>query len=65
MDESDILNTRYLKREISLTANMECLFCPKTFKSTENGAKNPILAHLLTDHKFVIAEVQHITNFPW
>ena len=65
MDDKDILTTRYLKSESSLPQNMECLFCPKTFISTDNGAKNPILAHLLTDHKFVIAEVQHITNFPW
>ena len=65
MDENDILNTRYLNPEVPLIANMECLFCPKTFESTENGVKNPILAHLLTVHKFVIAEVQHIINFPW
>jgi len=64
MDEQDVIVSRYLKPEGSLTGSMECIFCPKTFKSTENGAKNPILAHLLAEHKFVIAEVQHITNFP-
>ena len=41
-----------------------CLFCEETFPSTENGASNPVLAHLLGVHKFVIAEVKFIDNFP-
>ena len=64
MAESNLIKTTYLKRKSSFSSLIECLFCPKSFISTENGSKNPVLAHLLKEHKFVIAEVQNITNFP-
>ncbi|XP_065059174.1 zinc finger protein 277-like [Rhopilema esculentum] len=64
MAESSLIKTTYVKRKSSFSSLIECLFCPKSFISTENGAKNPVLAHLLKEHKFVIAEVQNITNFP-
>lgn len=56
--------TKILKRKTSLTSTMECLMCPKTFLATENGLKNPILAHLLKEHKLVIADVQYVADFP-
>eukprot|EP00794_Sanderia_malayensis_P007448 gene7448-8270_t len=53
-----------IKRRNSLTKTMECLLCSKTFQATENGQKNPILSHLLKDHKVVISDVQFIADFP-
>jgi len=41
-----------------------CFFCEETFPATENGTKNPILAHLLSEHKLIIANVDKVANFP-
>jgi len=41
---------------------VECLFCSKVFPHPEKHQE--FLKHLLTDHKFVIGDVNLIANFP-
>lgn len=42
---------------------LPCLLCNELFPMCENGKKSPVLAHLLTQHKLVIADVDKIANF--
>jgi len=42
-----------------------CIICDEvTFPATENGVQSPLLSHLLSEHKLVIAEVQNVADFP-
>ena len=41
---------------------VECLFCSEVFPQPEKHQE--FLKHLLTDHKFVIGDVNLIANFP-
>ncbi|XP_065668162.1 zinc finger protein 277 isoform X2 [Hydra vulgaris] len=56
--------TSELTKKVKFSNDIECLVCNSKFPSTENGTGNPILAHLLSVHKIVIADVQNIPNFP-
>ena len=42
--------------------HVQCLFCPEIFPHPENH--QDFLKHLLTQHKFVIGDVNLIANFP-
>jgi len=40
-----------------------CLMCTETFPVVKNGEKSPLLAHLLAQHRIVIADVDKIADF--
>jgi len=42
---------------------LECLLCTETFPCVRTGEKSPLLAHLLAQHKIVIADVDKIADF--
>lgn len=58
-----------LTNELNKCANkdkedvLECLLCTETFPVVRNGEKSPLLAHLLAQHKIVIADVDKIADF--
>lgn len=43
--------------------DLKCLVCSETYPSVKNGEKSPLLSHLLTSHKLVIADVDKIADF--
>lgn len=49
-------------RDILEDSEIICLFCDEVFLYPQNHQE--FLKHLLTDHKFVIADVNMIGNFP-
>ena len=40
-----------------------CLLCKEQYPTAKKGEKSPLLAHLLTEHKIVIADVDKIADF--
>merc|ERR1719320_1882196 len=57
--------TRELKKKSKSDGEdfLECLLCTETFPCVRNDEKSPLLAHLLTQHKIVIADVDKIADF--
>jgi len=52
------------KKKLSKQDSIPCLLCDERFPKTECGVKNPLLAHLLSEHKIVIGDVDKVAYFP-
>ena len=52
------------KVRFDVKQEVPCLLCNKNFPATENGVKNPVLAHLLSEHQLIIADVEKVADFP-
>ena len=52
------------KVRFDVKQEIPCLLCTENFPATENGVKNPVLAHLLSEHQLIIADIEKVANFP-